>query len=57
MTFAATLTDRSDVLWRLMGERVIPPMSRADEVNRPIPASRQSHPRDVEVIPKSRDFH
>ena len=54
---AATLTDRSDVLWRLMGERVIPPMSRADEVNRPIPASRQSHPRNAEVIPKSRDFH
>ena len=54
---ATDLTDRSDVLWRLSGERLTSPMSRADEVNRPIPASRQKHPRDVEVMPKSRDFH
>ena len=54
---AASLTDRSDVLWRLSGERLAPPLSHADEVNRPIPASRQAHPRDVDVIPKSRDFH
>ncbi|MDP5307569.1 error-prone DNA polymerase [Paracoccus spongiarum] len=54
---AESMTDRSDVLWRLSGERLAPPMSHADEVNRPIPASRQRHPRDVDVIPKSRDFH
>ncbi len=54
---AESLTDRSDVLWRLAGERLAPPMSHADEVNRPIPARRQGHPRDLDVIPKSRDFH
>ncbi|PZO67095.1 MAG: error-prone DNA polymerase [Paracoccus denitrificans] len=54
---ANRLTDRSDVLWRIAGETFATPMSRADEVNRPIPASRQSHPRDTSVIPKSRDFH
>lgn len=54
---AASLADRSDMLSRLSNERLAPPMSHADEVNRPIPASRQTHPRDAEVIPKSRDFH
>lgn len=54
---AAILANRSDVLHRLSGEMLIPPMAHADEVNRPIPAGRQSHPRDAELIPKSRDFH
>ncbi|MFC3629960.1 error-prone DNA polymerase [Paracoccus angustae] len=54
---AASLTDRSDVLRRLSGEPPTPPLSRADEANRSLPASRQSHPRNAEVIPKSRDFH
>lgn len=54
---AASLTDRSDVLSRLSGERLVPALSHADEVSHTIPASRQTHPRDVDVIPKSRDFH
>ena len=41
------LTDRSDVLWRL---------SNAEGTGT-LPASRQAHPRNVRVIPKSRDFH
>ena len=38
-----------------------PDLARADHVNNPLPASltalREQHPRDVRVIPKSRDFH
>ncbi|MEL7030515.1 MAG: hypothetical protein AAGL49_15205, partial [Pseudomonadota bacterium] len=34
------------------------PLARADEVLRPVPPGRGArHPRDVRVIPKSRDFH
>jgi error-prone DNA polymerase len=34
------------------------PLARADEVKKAIPHDpRGSHPRDVRVIPKSRDFH
>ncbi len=51
---AEHLVDRSDALQRLAPENMPAPMSRADEVNRPLP---QRHPRDVRIIPKSRDFH
>ena len=54
---AARLTDRSDVLSRLSGDLLSPPIARADEVNRPVPASRSAHPRNLRVIPGSRDFH
>jgi error-prone DNA polymerase len=58
---AASLTDASGELARLSDDALAPAMARADEVNRPIPertppASR-SHPRNVRIIPKSRDFH
>ena len=50
----ARVRDRSDLLDRL-GEAPPPvPSTRGDEVVRPI-ASR--HPRDVRLVPKSRDFH
>lgn len=50
----ARVWDRSDLLDRL-GEAPPPiPSSRGDEAVRPV-ASR--HPRDVRLVPKSRDFH
>ncbi|WP_093993402.1 error-prone DNA polymerase [Flavimaricola marinus] len=58
---ADRLEDRSDALLRLAPDGLAPPTAHADEVNRPLgsamsaPTSR--HPRDVRVIPKSRDFH
>jgi error-prone DNA polymerase len=52
------LTDRSDALERLSHDRMEAPLARADEVRKAIPHDpRGSHPRDVRVIPKSRDFH
>ncbi|MFZ5962384.1 error-prone DNA polymerase [Thalassococcus sp. BH17M4-6] len=51
------LSDRSDALSRLSNEDMQPPLARADEVTRPLPAASHRHPRDVRVIPKSRDFH
>ena len=55
---AYTLTDRSDALERLSDDIMHPPLAHADEVRRPIGGDpRASHPRDVRVIPKSRDFH
>ena len=58
---AQHLTDASEGLARLSDDPLAPAMARADEVNRPVvgrmgPPAR-SHPRDVRVIPKSRDFH
>jgi error-prone DNA polymerase len=32
-------------------------LARADEVKRPIPEGPRPHPRDVRILPKSRDFH
>ncbi|WP_299967384.1 error-prone DNA polymerase [uncultured Roseobacter sp.] len=51
------LTDRSDALARLSGDPLQIPLARADEVVRPVPSYTQRHPRDVRIIPKSRDFH
>jgi error-prone DNA polymerase len=52
------LTDRSDALERLSHDRMEAPLARADEVRKAIPHDpRGKHPRDVRVIPKSRDFH
>jgi error-prone DNA polymerase len=53
---AAHLTDASDELSRLSDQVFQPVLARADEVNRPLPASR-GHPRNARIIPKSRDFH
>ena len=52
------LTDRSDALERLSHDKMDPPLAHADEVKKSIPHDpRGRHPRDVRVIPKSRDFH
>jgi len=58
---AAHLVDATESLNALSGEILVPQMDRADHVNRPLPASRGSplhrHPRNVRIIPPSRDFH
>jgi error-prone DNA polymerase len=54
---AETLADRSDALLRLADQPLTPPLSRADEVARPIPDPVPGHPRNARIIPKSRDFH
>ncbi len=54
---AIHLADRSDALDRLSYSPMDPPLARADEVRKPVPESTRRHPRDVRVIPKSRDFH
>ncbi|RED18003.1 error-prone DNA polymerase [Pontivivens insulae] len=51
------LENRSSALDRLSGERVPTPIAPADEVLRPVPDHGSRHPRNVRVIPKSRDFH
>jgi error-prone DNA polymerase len=61
---AERLVDRSADLGRLSREPLPVPLANADEVRRPIPETRASggptprrHPRDVRILPKSRDFH
>ncbi len=54
---ATHLTDRSDALDRLSNSPMDPPLSRADEVRKSVGDGTHRHPRDVRVIPKSRDFH
>ncbi len=54
---ATHLTDRSDALDRLSNDPMEIPLARADEVRRPVPDGTHRHPRDVRMIPKSRDFH
>jgi len=54
---AEGLTDRSDALSRLSEHRLAIPLSRADEVTRPIVGHARGHPRNTRIIPKSRDFH
>ncbi|HVG49403.1 MAG TPA: error-prone DNA polymerase, partial [Rubellimicrobium sp.] len=57
---AESLEDRSDVLGRLAPDGLAPPMSRADEVRRPVQGSARGsahpHPRDARLLPKSRDL-
>lgn len=54
---AKHLEDRSDALLKLSTDGLQPAMAHADEVNRPLPAPSSRHPRNVYIIPKSRDFH
>ena len=56
---ADRLEDRSDRLNALSEERVPATTVRGDHPTNPIPGqvSPRKHPRDVRVIPKSRDFH
>jgi error-prone DNA polymerase len=53
---AHTVIDRTEDLGRLSEMHCAnPELSRADEVNRP--QNPRGHPRDVRILPKSRDFH
>lgn len=59
---AERLVDRSVDLLRLTRENLDPPLARADEVRRPVrdggaPSRGIRHPRNVRILPKSRDFH
>jgi error-prone DNA polymerase len=54
---AQHLTDATAALHALSDDLLPPTLDRADEVRRPVQGSRGGHPRDVRVIPKSRDFH
>ena len=54
---ATTIIDRTDELKRLSEEHdPNVPVARNDEFARPI-YPRHGHPRDVRILPKSRDFH
>ena len=52
---AQHLTDATASLHALSDDLLNTPALRADHVNHPLPS--HGHPRDVRVIPKSRDFH
>ena len=54
---AAHLTDATEALHALSDNLLRHHVDHADHVLRPVQASRGGHPRDVRVIPKSRDFH
>ncbi len=59
---ARTIIDRTAMLDRLSAsDGLSPPIARADEISRPrslhAPDPRHSHPRDVRILPRSRDFH
>ena len=61
---AAELIDASDRLYALSDDLLAPEMVSTDEIDRPVQDShtrptppRPGHPRDVRVIPRSRDFH
>jgi len=51
---AVHLADATHELQHLSDDLLAPDVARADHVSRPL---RPGHPRDVRVIPKSRDFH
>ena len=54
---ATTVTDRTHELERLSEDHDPKvPLSRSDELARPV-YPRHGHPRDVRILPKSRDFH
>ena len=54
---ATHLTDATEALHGLSDDLLPHHVDRADHIERPLPSSRHGHPRDVRVIPKSRDFH
>ncbi|MEP7455412.1 error-prone DNA polymerase [Phyllobacterium sp. SB3] len=55
---ARKLTDRTGDLYRLSEQRTILPRSRNDEATHPVQGdARARHPRNVRILPKSRDFH
>ncbi|MEM7711870.1 MAG: OB-fold nucleic acid binding domain-containing protein, partial [Pseudomonadota bacterium] len=54
---AHEVIDRNDALTRLSEDALQSDLARADHVKHPLPSHTDKHPRDVRVIPKSRDFH
>ena len=54
---AGQLTDATAALHGLSDDMLPHHPDSADHVLRPVQRSRGGHPRDVRVIPKSRDFH
>ena len=55
---AANIVDRTALLDRLDDDKLLPvTFSRGDEVGRPQPLGNHGHPRNVRILPKSRDFH
>lgn len=55
---AARIVDGTALLDRLTDQdHVRPPISRGDEVHHPQRPRGHGHPRDVRILPKSRDFH
>ena len=55
---AKGIVDRTAMLDSLTDSKgPTPEMARADEVNRPPAQRSRGHPRDVRILPKSRDFH
>ncbi len=55
---ANKLSDRTNDLYRLSEQLASLPVSRSDEVAHPVSEeSRGRHPRNVRILPKSRDFH
>ncbi len=55
---ATRVIDRTAMLDRLSDDRrAEPELCRGDIVANPPQASRHRHPRDVRILPKSRDFH
>jgi error-prone DNA polymerase len=54
---AQHLIDATPSLHALSDDLLPHQVDRADHVLRPVQGSRGGHPRDVRVIPKSRDFH
>ena len=55
---ANKLSDRTNDLYRLSDQLASLPVSHSDEVAHPVTEeSRGRHPRNVRILPKSRDFH
>ena len=54
---ARSLEDRSDALLRLASGGSGSPISRAGGIDPRLPALVSRHPRDVRIVPTSRDFH
>ena len=55
---ASRIIDRSGMLDRLQEQDTLPlPISRGDEIHHPQRTRTHGHPRNVRIIPKSRDFH
>ena len=54
---APRILDRTALLGELSADLFRTDIARADHVANPLPRDAGRHPRDVQVIPKSRDFH